>query len=62
MSEVFFEEVFEEDVVGVSGDESGSWCQVSVCVLASLPSVLVLISPVDMVCDLDLSVSDFEVD
>ena len=31
----------------------------SVCVLAS---VLILISLVDMVCDLDLSVADFEVD
>ena len=31
-------------------------------VLASVPSLLVLTSPLDMVCDLDLSVSDFEVD
>ena len=38
-------------------------CDVSVCFPASVPSVPVLISHVDMVCELDLlSVSDFEVD
>ena len=45
----------------MSGDESESWCEVSVCVLASVLSGPILISLVDMVCDLDLSGSDFEV-
>ena len=56
-----FEEVFE-DVVEVSGDESGHWCQASVCGLDSVLSVLILILLVDMECDLDLLVTEFEVD
>ena len=55
-------QVFEVNVVGVSGDQSQSWCEESVCVLAHFPFVLVWISLVDMVCGLDLSASDFEVD
>ena len=47
----------------VSGDESEGdcWCALSVCFLASVLSVPILISPVDMVLDL-LSVTDVEVD
>ena len=49
-------------MVEVSGDESGHWCEVSVCDLDSVLSVLILILLVDMVCDLDLPVTEFEVD
>ena len=57
-----FEEFFEEDVVEGSGSESERWCEVGVCVPVSVPSVPSLISLVDMVCGLDLWVSDFEVE
>ena len=53
-----------EEVVDVSGDESEHWCEVSVCVLVSVPHVLDLISPANLVCDVDLpsvSVSDCEI-
>ena len=43
-----------EEVVDVSGDESEHWCEVSVCVLVSVPHVLDLISPANLVCDVDL--------
>ena len=33
----------EEEMVDVSGDESEHWCEVSVCVLVSVPHVLDLI-------------------
>ena len=46
----------------MSGDESGHWCEVSVYGLDSVLSVLILILLVDMVCDLDLPVTEFEVD
>ena len=53
-----------EEVVDVSGDESEHWGEVSVCVLVSVPHVLDLISPANLVCDVDLpsvSVFDFEI-
>ena len=48
----------------VSGDERESWCEVSVCVcvLADFPCVPILISLVNMVSELDLSISALEVD
>ena len=41
-------------MVDLSEDESEHWCEESVCVTASVPSVLVLISLVDLVCEVDL--------
>ena len=54
----------EEEVVDLLGNESDHWRDVSVCVLASVPSVLVVISLVNVVCEVDLpsvSVSDCEI-
>ena len=45
------EKGLEQEVVDVSGDESEHWCEVSVCVLVSVPHVLELISPANLVCD-----------
>ena len=49
----FFEKGLEEEVVDLSEDESEHWCEESVCVTASVASVL-LISLVDLVCEVDL--------
>ena len=55
------EKGLEEVVVKVSGDEGMWWCKVSLCVVASVSSVITLISLVDLVCDLDFSVPKLEV-
>ena len=56
---VFSKKGLEEEVVELSRDVSRSWCAVSVCELAFVPSVSGLCSPVNVVCDVDLSlVSD----
>ena len=45
----------KEEVVNLSGDESEHWCGASVYVLASVPIVTHLFSPVKVVCDVDHS-------
>ena len=39
MDERVCEKGLEEEVVDLSGNESEDWCEVSVCVLASVPNV-----------------------
>ena len=40
----------EEEVVNLSGDVSEHWCEASMCVLASVPIVTHLFSPVKVFC------------
>ena len=42
-----------EEWWGCPGEESASWCEVGVCVLAAVLSVPTLASLVDVVCELD---------
>ena len=51
----------EEEVVDLSGEASEHWCEVSVCVLASVSLVLSLISLVNDVNSPSVAVSDWEI-
>ena len=61
MNERVLERGLEADMVDLSESENENWCEVSVCVAASVHLVLDLTPPVNLVCEVgfpSVSVSD----